>query len=436
MLYFLESIEYDQFEHKEMSKEEFLFISKELEVYHSIFSELWNMLSPIMTNNINGRKVETAEVHFNEDNTALRIYINPNLWNRLNNNQKLFVLCHECMHVVFNYYYRTKFLIYKNYANIAADVSINQILINNFFFIRNNIDPFNELCWHDNGQFENMKNVREEETLEYYYNLLTEDSIEFNNNKFFIGNHSGTSGSFDDIMKNINKSLSFEEKDSIKEMIEKHLINNKEILNFESSEQGTSSGNIWTFATSEIVSPKKKWETVIKKWYNNQLKEDEKDMEQWIFLNRRFRLLNDDLFLPSEIELDEKSIEKKKIKVWFFQDTSGSCSGYVNRFFKAALSLPKKRFDVKMHCFDTKVYETTLESRKLYGFGGTSFHIIENYILQNSKDYPKAVFIITDGYGTKVIPKFPKNWYVFLTPGGNCSCFPTTVNMFNLENFE
>jgi hypothetical protein len=57
--------------------------------------------------------------------------------------------------------------------------------------------------------------------------------------------------------------------------------------------------------------------------------------------------------------------------------------------------LPNEKFEVKMHCFDTKVYETTIESRRLYGFGGTSFDIIEDYIQsyikKNNLKYPEGV---------------------------------------------
>ena len=69
--------------------------------------------------------------------------------------------------------------------------------------------------------------------------------------------------------------------------------------------------------------------------------------------------------------------------------------------------------------FDTKVYETTIESRRLYGFGGTSFDIIEDYIQsyikKNNLKYPEAVFVITDGCGNSVNPQIPKNWYWFLS---------------------
>jgi hypothetical protein len=190
------------------------------------------------------------------------------------------------------------------------------------------------------------------------------------------------------------------------------------------------------------VKKKKKWETVIKKWVNTVLKQNDKDHEQWARVNRRFVGIASsmsNMFLPSEMEIEEMEEEKKKIKVVFFQDTSGSCSHLAERFFKAAKSLDPKKFDVELYCFDTRCYKTSLESGRLYGFGGTSFSILEQEVVELCKGdmskYPKAVFVITDGYGDPVHPRKPKNWYWFLS----CDyrhCIPDTCNVFKLSEFE
>jgi len=49
--------------------------------------------------------------------------------------------------------------------------------------------------------------------------------------------------------------------------------------------------------------------------------------------------------------------------------------------------------------------------------------------------YPKAVFVITDGYGDQINPKKPKNWYWFLSNDYR-RCIPDTCNVFNLSEFE
>jgi hypothetical protein len=198
-------------------------------------------------------------------------------------------------------------------------------------------------------------------------------------------------------------------------------------------------GNLEIIVKVGFVKKKKKWETVIKRWVNRFIKHSDRDHEQWARVNRRFVGLQSNLFLPSEMEIDEREEIKKKIKVIFFQDTSGSCSHFAERFFKAAKSLPKERFDMELYCFDTQVYKTSLESGKLYGFGGTSFEILERKVEEickgNFRKYPKAVFVITDGYGDAIHPKKPRNWYWFLSTTYT-SCIPKECNIFQLSDFE
>ena len=103
-------------------------------------------------------------------------------------------------------------------------------------------------------------------------------------------------------------------------------------------------------------------------------------------------------------------------------------------------SLDKKKFDVKLFCFDTRVQETTLESRKIYGGGGTSFCILENFILnqikQNNSNYPDAVWVLTDGFGDHIHPLKPDVWNWFLTPNGCIDYIPKQSHVYNLDEFE
>jgi hypothetical protein len=163
-----------------------------------------------------------------------------------------------------------------------------------------------------------------------------------------------------------------------------------------------------------------------------------KEEDSWVHPNRRFNLISSEFMLPSTYEIEAPN--KERVEVWFFLDTSGSCSHLGERFFKAAASLPENRFDVKLFCFDTGVYPTSLKEKKLYGFGGTCFHQIEDYIQQETKaknkKYPKAVFVVTDGYGSDVYPEHPKKWHWFLTPHHSTSNIPKECNKYNLKDFE
>ena len=53
--------------------------------------------------------------------------------------------------------------------------------------------------------------------------------------------------------------------------------------------------------------------------------EASKEVEQWARLNRRFHMLPQDVFLPSEMETNSPEEEMGKLKVRFYLDTSASC---------------------------------------------------------------------------------------------------------------
>lgn len=401
-----------------------------LNAHHGLFYQLWNMGVPEFTNRIN-----TAAVTFNDNGNLINFLINKNFWDSLSDKQKLFVICHECLHVSLNHGIRMAGKMYlMQLGNLVMDIVVNHSLVSKFGFIRSEIDPENKYCWVDTvfKNLENVGNISSDETFEYYYNLISKNinSIEI---CLTVDDHDNMSDA-EDILKELGDRLSPEEKESLRKFIEKHKIKESQ-----SNRAGTNAGGMEFIVPKAPVVRKRKWESVIKKWALMQLVQKDKDIDVWL-KNRRMQLIGEQFFLPTEKEIEETDNEKKKIQVWFFQDTSGSCSGYTTRFFKAAQSLPTDRFDVKMHCFDTAVYETTLESRKLYGFGGTSFSIIEKYIQEycakNKCDYPKAVFVITDGYGDAVYPAKPENWFWFLTPGHSKNCIPNKCQTFLLSDYE
>jgi hypothetical protein len=147
-----------------------------------------------------------------------------------------------------------------------------------------------------------------------------------------------------------------------------------------------------------------------------------------------------DLMLPATVS--ETVPVRDRVDVWFFQDTSGSCVEYAERFFKAAASIPDDRFKIRMFCFDTRVYETSIESGELFGFGGTSFQPIEDAIQsiinkEKNTQYPQRVFVITDGLGSNVQPQHPDRWHWFITEGYNSIRYiPEKSTHYKLKDYE
>ena len=419
-------------------------LAHQLDMRHAIFYTFWKMGYPVFDESI-----ETAAVGFDRDGNLLCFKFNPIFWNSLDEYTKIAIICHEALHVILNHGVRIKDTKNPRLANIALDIVVNHLLISTFNFDRNKIQNQEKLCWIDTV-FPGRSDILADQNFEYYYSKLI-DVIESNgssssNKKGGLGgdldswdNHdflSDISDNAQEVIGKMDELLSDAEKESVQDIIEKNFQEDSE-SNPGGQFAGTNAGNIWTFANIPPVKPKKKWETVIKQWSKKYDKADDKEIEQWARVNRRFCGLSSDLFLPTEMEI-EHEIEGK-IDVWFFQDTSGSCYQYRDRFFKAASTLDKNRFNIRLFCFDTRVYETSFESKKLYGFGGTCFRIIETHIQklikeENIKKHP-TVWVISDGYGTSVYPQMAKNWYVFLSTNYR-NCFPKECNIFQLKDYE
>jgi hypothetical protein len=460
-----------------IEKEEFLEFARKMENYHGVFSQLWRLGKPAINPHM---RYPTACVMFDREGECVDFQFHPEYWEKSSDTKKQFTISHECLHVILNHGKRIKAVgakdqYEKEIANMAADIVINESLVKEFGFDRDEIDPIEKdketgvegrkFCWLDTLFKEEdikSKKIRKDGSFEYYYyKLKNEYPKNPQSGKGENGEGEGVAGkgqtvddhdgleSFDEkaqeiIQEELEKNLSEEELEDLSDKLQNTEATDEEgnHNNDQNGGQkaGSIAGNISVIVKVGKVKKKKKWETVIKKWTRKHLKASHKDMEQWAITNRRFTLLPQDMFLPSEFEVEEDEFEKSKIDVLFYQDTSGSCVHLAERFFKAAMSLPEERFNIHMCCFDTQVYETTIASKKLYGFGGTSFDILERYIqsqLSNGKmaRYPDAVFVITDGYGNKVMPAKPKNWYWFLSTNYT-SYIPKECNTFDLSKFE
>lgn len=374
--------------------------------HHVLFYKLGEMGKPFLTDSI-----PTACVTFDKEGNYVNFLFNPDFWNASSLYQKLFVICHEILHIILNH--GKRFLNTENptRANMAMDIIVNHSLVDRFGFVRENIDCWEELCWVDTIFKDKKINgfaIPNDETAEYYLNIMNKllPNDEALSDYRLIDDHEFLQDMDKQIFENLNRELTNQEKESIKKFYQQH----------SSNEIGTKTGGQIEFANDLKVKPKQKWENVIKKWTKKYTIHDEKDAEQWARKHRRFNTLSSDLFLPTAVEVEDLLFSLNKIEMRFYLDTSGSCWHLKDRFFSAAQSLPKNRFHVKLFCFDTVVHETSLESRQLKGGGGTSFSIIEKHIqstLHQGK-YPDCVWVMTDGWGDKVQPQKPSNWHWFI----------------------
>jgi predicted metal-dependent peptidase len=428
------------------SRTEWERIGESLENYHSIFQKFWGMGKPVFSYDI-----PTAAVAFDKVGQCIDFIINPKFWDGLTEEQRLFIICHEVTHVLFYHGVRTAGLKTKNeriISNLALDVVVNHFLTESLDFNRAAVDPENKYCWIDTVFQDPKTRPMTGETFEYYYALLKKE-IENNPKSKAMGmssldDHDCLDSFFDtSFEETMKETMNKTEEEAIgstpkmRETAKKELEQGTKANGDKSKSSkpaGISPGNSWIIAKTVKAPPKKKWETVIKNWSLKYL--EEKLGDQWQKPHRRLVNMPKDFLIPAEHELDE--YEKKRIPVYFFLDTSGSCAHLADRFFAAAESLPEDKFALRLCCFDTKVYETDIKSKKLYGFGGTSFECIEKYIqskIKSTKSYPEAVFVLTDGYGDTVSPEIPSRWHWFLSEDYK-NYIPKLSKTFNLKDFE
>jgi len=406
----------------------------ELEEHHAVFYQLWTMGKPVFTSS-----VETAAVCFDHQGQWVEFVFNPDYWKGLDHYQRKFVICHECLHVILNHGLRINSIGQFNHdaVNACLDVVVNESLVRGFGFDRKRLGRLTKNgCWVDTV-YPNRKDIPADAAFEYYLNQLPKVKLPLHIAGLLggIDDHTGLAGSvWEDAIDELDKHLTPQEKETLKDFIRRNYQTDDEGEK-ERVRRGEGCGG-WSFINTGPVKKKKKWESVIKRWSKKYDRAELRDVEQWARLNRRLTSLSSDLMLPSEMETEHDM--DGKIQVWFFQDTSGSCWHLKDRFFKAARSLDPKRFDVRMFCFDTKVKEIDITEGKIYGGGGTRFDILETEIQAKRAtkgNYPEAVFVITDGYGTPVAPEKPERWYWFLSHSHR-RCIPQESNVYMLNDFE
>jgi predicted metal-dependent peptidase len=427
-------------------EEEFERIGMGLERWHGLFAQIWAMGVPRFVEHLNP---PTAGVSFNREGRFHEFLFHREFWQELNDYQREFIISHECLHVTLKHGVRYKDCKNKDLGNIALDIVVNRMLCESFGFSRTRLgDLGDELIWLDTV-FEDTTGIDPDESFEYYYALLEQKMSggggkgngkgegKSESSKGEGGQSPGDGGGMPQPIDVHDMLPGFDDddvKDSIDGMIEDALgqLSNEELDQLQKA--GCMPGNGMHIARIFKKRNKRSWEEIIDRWTK---KGAETPEEQWTRRNRRHVFLSPEFMLPAEVEDGNSG---KKANVWFFQDTSGSCKHMADDFFNSAMTFPTKVFKVRMFGFTTHVYEIDPKKRKLEGFGGTYFHIIEGHIQKICKEekvaYPDAVFVFTDGCGSNVRPQYPERWYWFLDGRGQTKTYiPSKSQHFKLKDF-
>ena len=409
-----------------MSTESLYRLGRELERHHAVFYQLWQLGEPVWSD-----ATETAGVRFDDNGEYMSFHINRCFWDSLSDYDREFVICHECLHALLKHGLRTagvssaeQFL-----CNIALDIVVNHLLVERFGFERTRVAHADQLCWVDTV-FPHEK-LPTDRPFEYYYALLKQSASMLSLHGLrTVDDHGGLVGDSSVAATAAVGELVPTERERLATAL-------GDALNGCALDAGPGTGQGDHVATVKVsrVRRNRKWDSVIARWSRRYITDAAE--EQWVRLNRRFACLSTGLMIPSEMECE--ATDRRRVDVWFMQDTSGSCWHLRERLFRAARSLDPRRFNVRMHCFDTRVHLSPLREVRVRGGGGTDFGCIEDYIRRECsgtrQDYPEAVFVLTDGLGTRVTPQHPDRWHWFLTTG-HAWRLPSGSHVYRLSDYE
>lgn len=412
------------------SDEEILNLAAKLEDYHRIFYTFVDSIADVYYSDA----ISTAAIHFYKDSKPA-LLINRDFWERHNEREKLFIICHECLHVLLDHGLRNGLSVpgaTPILVNKAQDITINEMIVDLFDYDRNDFRDWKKYCWIDTC-FEDPSKVLRNETFIYYLKLLisqpNKDESSDGNSPITLDSHEGLDddGSFE-------KQAAKDAKQKVAESLAEDLTADElesviKALPDTTLKAGTISSNLEAMLEKKKQRQKLKFARLVKKLKRSSMKEIDFDVESFVKDDRRFRDVasQPDTALPGKVE--KTRLQKDRLLTAIFMDISGSCMEYFKTFNDVAnaFEAEKNTFDIRLFAFDTAVFEIKLGERIRVG-GGTSFSIIEKKCLDLEKEtgrYPDCVVIVTDGEGDKVTPTRPSRWIWLLTLFASKAFIPT-----------
>lgn len=404
--------------------------------------------------------IKTATFRWNTKGTAfvtaksgcIHFECNKNFWDKLNQEEHLFLILHECYHVLLDHFKR--FPKVTRTSNKAMDLAVNHALLKHFSFKRKKMPFLSKIgCWVDT--------VIPDQVLldtlsaeEYLYAL--EKYEKDNPGSASTGEGSdgmegliGEQGSMDDhaqskgealndILTKVLKGLpeELQEKEDLSEgQVEQKLKEFAESLGEEVGAAITGAG-FGKSAEKPLIKVEKKRKTTWLQFAKRLEKIVKGDRQQtaWLPDRRTGSLANKNMFLPSYREDEGK---EGKVLVVLFLDTSTSCDHLRPHFFGFAKALPKEVFEVVAFGFTTRTYRLDLDMPRFHD-GGTSFQEFEA-VFNRVEAKKKYAFIFTDGDAGAVEFESPEKWYWFLDEpinSYNTRAIPKACTVQCLQEFE
>lgn len=414
--------------------QKFDFLNK-LDNYSTLFNAVYKLGDAVYSDEIN-----TAAVV--EKDNQVYFLLNYNFFWSLTENERLFVICHEALHILFRHLDKIKeYNLNPRLANYAMDIVINESLVHHFHFKRHELPIANPksktpICFIDTifteEQIKKYKITLSCGFLYLYDCLLKEHDamtdvlqsvlsidehhpILSQQNEKSDYSQSANSNSSNEDDKNNNEddnksnlpdnfqNESFKElSDELKEQIRESVFSNSNFDNskfdefckdiFEGNElpKDYEMQTLDDYIKSDFrlfkVEKDNRWRKLIK--MANPSIFSEKDIEEPSFGRENYSigliLKDKNILLPgykNDVELN-----KEKINLYFFFDVSGSCLSYGNLFLDLISKIPTRYFKLHIFAFSTSVQKLEIDyknkkfKQKIVSGYGTSFDILQKQI--------------------------------------------------------
>ena len=137
----------------------------ELQAINPIFGVMWKRGGLVFSAEYDTAALEIADGKF-------RVSFNPTYWKKIKYHNKLFIICHEYLHVVLGHWLNPVGKVDSEWMNIAQDIQVNEMLVNDFGFERSNVKNWKDQAWLDVVFKDKAHLVERDQDAEYYYTLL------------------------------------------------------------------------------------------------------------------------------------------------------------------------------------------------------------------------------------------------------------------------
>lgn len=138
----------------------------QLNSINPIFGAMWKRGGLVFSDEYDTAALEIADGKF-------QISFSPKYWKRITHHNKLFIICHEYLHVVLGHWLTPVGKVDAEWMNIAQDIQVNEMLtMHRFGFCRPNIKDWENQAWIDTVFKDKAHLVEKDQDAEYYYKLL------------------------------------------------------------------------------------------------------------------------------------------------------------------------------------------------------------------------------------------------------------------------